>query len=137
MKMLKRVAIGIALVACLAMTQGCFLFVVGAVAAGAAGTVSYVGNELHVTQEVSVDRAWSAANGAVQDMQFSVITSKTFKDATGATLTARNAKDQPVRIQLARTSDRLTEIRIRVGTFDTAENRAEAQLLWDKMKSRI
>ena len=137
MKMLRRIAIGCALVAGLAMTQGCFLFVVGAVAAGAAGTVSYVGNELHVTQEVSVDRAWSAANGAIQDMQFSVITSKTFKDATGGTLSARNAKDQPVRIQITRSSDRLTEIRIRVGTFDTSENRAEAQLLWDKMKARI
>jgi hypothetical protein len=137
MKVLKRVAIGFALVACLAMTQGCFLFVVGAVAAGAAGTVSYVGNELHVTQEVSVDRAWSAANGAIQDLQFSLITSKTSKDSTGGTLSARNAKDQPVRIQLARTSDRLTEIRIRVGTFDTSENRATAQLIWDKMKSRM
>jgi hypothetical protein len=137
MKVLKRVAIGLALVACLVTTEGCFLFVVGAVAGAAAGTVSYVGNELHVTQEVSVDRAWSAANGAVQDLQFSLITSKTFKDATGGTLTARNAKDQPVRIQLARTSDRLTEIRIRVGTFDTSENRARAQLIWDKMKSRM
>jgi len=137
MKMLKRVAIGVALMACLAMTQGCFLFVVGAVAAGAVGTVSYVGNELHVTQQASVDQAWSAANGAVQDLQFSVITSKSFKDVTGGTLEARNGKDQPVRIQLARNSDRVTEIRIRVGTFDTTENRQTAQLVWDKMKARL
>jgi hypothetical protein len=121
----------------LVAAQGCALFVVGAVAGAAAGTVSYVGNELHATQEVSIDRAWSAANGAVQDLQFPVIADKTFKDATGGTLTARTAKDQPVRIQLVRTSDRLTEVRIRVGTFDTAANRSTAQLLWDKMKARL
>ena len=121
----------------LVATQGCALFVVGAVAGAAAGTVSYVGNELRVSQEVSIDKAWSAANDAVRELEFSVITGKTYKDATGGTLTARNAKDQEVRVQLIRTSDRVTEIRIRVGTFDTTANRTTAQLVWDKMKARM
>ena len=121
----------------LVATQGCALFVVGAVAGAAAGTVSYVGNELHVTQEVTIDKAWSAANDTVKELQFPVITSKTYKDATGGTLTARTAKDQEVRIQLIRSTDRLTEIRIRVGTFDTTANRTTAQLVWDKMKARM
>lgn len=134
---LKNVAIAVVLVSSLVATQGCVLFVVGAVAGGAAGTVSYVRNELHSTQEVSIDRAWSAANAAVQELQFSVIASKSSKDATGGTLTARNAKDQPVRIQLVRSTDRLTEIRIRVGTFDTTANRSAAQLVWERMKARL
>ena len=134
---LKEFALAVVLVPSLIAVQGCALFVVGAVAGAAAGTVSYVGNELRTTQDVSIDKAWSAANGAVQELQFAVVADKTSKDATGGTLTARNAKDQQVRVQLIRTSDRVTEIRIRVGTFDTTANRATAQLVWDKMKARL
>jgi hypothetical protein len=129
--------LAVLLVSTLVAAQGCALFVIGAVAGAAAGTVSYVGNELRSTQEVSIDKAWSAANDAVKELQFSVVSGKTYKDATGGTLTARTAKDQEVRIQLVRTSDRLTETRIRVGTFDTTENRTMAQLVWDKMKARF
>jgi hypothetical protein len=117
--------------------QGCALLVVGAAAGAGAGTVSYVGNELRVTREVTVDRAWEAAHAAVRELEFVVIPGETRKDATGGILTARNAKDQPVKIQLLRLSDRLTEIRIRVGIFSTSANRAAAQLLYDKMKLRM
>ena len=133
----KEFIVALILVLSLVATQGCALLVVGAVAGAAAGTVSYVGNELHVTQQVSVDKAWSAANEAVRELQFPVIADKTSKDATGGTLTARTSKDQQVRVELSRTSDRITEIRIRVGTFDTTANRSTAQLIWDKMKARL
>ncbi len=134
---LKELVLAAVLVSSLVAAQGCALFVVGAVAGAAAGTVSYVGNELHTTQDVTIDKGWSAANEAVRELQFSVIADKTYKDATGGTLTARNAKDQQVRIQLIRASDRVTEIRIRVGTFDTTANRSTAQLILDKMKARL
>ena len=133
----KEFVLALLLVSTLIAAQGCALFVIGAVAGAAAGTVSYVGNELRSTQEVSIDKAWAAANDAVKELQFSVVSGKTYKDATGGTLTARTAKDQQVRIQLIRTSDRLTETRVRVGTFDTTENRTMAQLVWDKMKARF
>ena len=133
----KELMLVMALISAMVAAQGCALFVVGAVAGAAAGTVSYVGNELRTTQNVSVDRAWAAGNEAVRELQFSVIAGKTYKDATGGMVTARNAKDQEVRIQLIRSSDRATEIRIRVGTFDTTANRTTAQLIWDKMKTRL
>ena len=114
--------------------QGCALFLVGAVAGGG---VSYMGNELRVTQEVTVDRVWNAAHSAVSDLQFSIISTESHKDGTGGTLISRNAKQQKVKIDLIRQSDRLTEIRIRVGAFDTASNRTTAQLVYDKMKSRM
>lgn len=126
-----------ALLAGMSALQGCALFVIGAVAGGAVGAVSYAGNELRVVHEVSVDRAWNAAQGAVEELRYSIIAGETRKDATGGTVTARNAKDQPVRIQLLRQSDRLTDVRIRVGTFNTAANRAAAQLLYDQMKARL
>jgi hypothetical protein len=117
--------------------QGCVLFVVGVAAGAGAGAVSYVGNELRVTQEVSLDRAWEAAHGAMQDLQYSVISDESHKDAAGAALMARNSKDQPVRVQLVRQSDSLTEIRIRVGTFTTSENGAAAKLVYDKIRDRL
>jgi hypothetical protein len=127
-----------AMLASMAAAQGCALFIVGAAAGGAAaGTVSYMGNELRVTQEVNMDRAWNAANAAMQDLQFRVIPDKTVKDATGGTVYAQNAKDQFVHIQLLRQSDRMTEIRVRVGTFDTTANREMAQLVYDKMKGHL
>lgn len=126
------------LVVCGLMAQGCALLFVGAVAGGAAaGTVSYFGNGLSVLHEVSVDKAWNVAYAAVNDLQFRIESAKSHKDATGGLLFARNAKEQPVKIQLLRQSDRLTEIRISVGTFDTTANRATAQLIYDKMKSRL
>lgn len=134
---LSRTCLMVALGFCLAAAQGCALFVVAAVAGAAGGTVSYAGNELRVTQEVSVEKAWSAAQATVRDLRFSVIAAETHHDATGGMLSARNAKDQPVRIQLVRQSDRLTEIRVRVGTFDTTANRAGAQLVYDKLRERI
>jgi hypothetical protein len=118
--------------------QGCgALFLVGAAAGGGAGAISYVNNELRTTLEVGMDRAWNAAVASMQDLQFRVIQDKTVKDATGGTVYARDAKDQPVIIQLIRQSDRVTEIRVRVGTFDTAANREMAQLVYDKIKGHL
>ena len=119
------------------MLDGCALFLVGAAAGAGAGSISYMSNELRTTQNVTVDGAWKAANAAMQELQFPVIASKSVKDATGGTLYGHNAKDQPIRIQLLRQSDSVTEIRVRVGTFDTDANRETARLIYDKMKTRF
>jgi len=129
------VASGFVIAAC--TLQGCALFLVGAAAGAAAGTVSYFGNELRVSQEVTVDRAWNAAHTAVTEMQFLVISTESYKDGTGGVLISRNAKQQKIRIFLSRQSDRLTEIRIRIGMFDTDANRTIAQSIYDKMKARL
>ena len=134
----KWAAVAGVLVVCCVLAEGCALLFVGALAGGAAaGTVSYIGNGLQVVQEVSVDKAWSAAYATVNELQFRVISEKSTKDATGGLLLSKNAKDQTVRIQLFRQSDRLTEIRVTVGSFDTAANRATAQLVYDKMKVKM
>lgn len=127
----------LALGAGLLAAQGCALLLVGAAAGAAGGTVSYLGNELQVTHEVSVDRAWNAAVAAVNEFQFPVNQSKSHKDGTGGLLLARNSSGQDVVVRIIRQTDRLTEIRVRVGTFDTAQNRATAQLLYDKMRAKM
>jgi hypothetical protein len=128
---------GMTLLLCGLLSQGCALLLVGAAAGAAGGTVSYIGNELRVTQETTVDKAWNAASASVNELQFHVVAEKSHRDATGGALCARNSKDQLVKVQLIRQTDRLTEIRIRVGTFDTAANRASAQLVYDKMRAKM
>lgn len=120
----------------MALVQGCALLLAGGAAAGVAyGTVKYVDNTLRVTHDVSLDKAWGAANAALQELQMPVTASK--KDGASGKLEARNAQNQPVTIQTIRNTDRVTEIRITVGTFDTSANRTEARQIYDTMKARF
>ena len=125
----------IALVLAMTGAGGCGLLVVGA--AAGAGTVAYVGNELRVTRDVGLDHAWEAANAAMKDMEITVIPSETRKDKMGGIVQGRNANDQLVRIELTRRSEKTTEIRMRVGLFETPENRSATQLLYDTMNKHL
>ena len=125
------------LVLTLGVTQGCALLLIGAGAGAAVGVVSYVDNELRVTHEVPLDRAWAAANGAMRELEFTVIPAETRKDGLGGIVHGRNAQSQTVRIQLVRQTDQTTEIRLRVGEFDTAANQAAVQRLYARLKARL
>ncbi len=125
-----------ALFAALTLVQGCAVLLLGGVAAGTAyGTVEYVDNTLKVTQEVGLDKAWTAAKAALRDMNIPV--ARSAKDAASGKLEARNARNQPVTLELTRQTDTVTVIEITVGTFDSAENRTEAQQIYDKMTPRF
>jgi hypothetical protein len=139
MKTFKSFKLSVVMLAALAtmpLIQGCALLLLGGAAAGAAyGTVEYVKNTLQVTQEVSLDKAWDAANAALKELQMPVTAST--KDGASGKLEARNAQNQSVTIQTTRKTDSVTEIQITVGTFDSAANRTEAQQIYDKMKARF
>jgi hypothetical protein len=137
MNRVQRWIVGAALLGALLAAEGCLLFVAGAVAGAAVGAVSYAGNELRVTQEVTVDKAYKAATAAMPELEFTIIPAETRKDATGGRVAGRNARDQKVVVDLLRKGDRLTELHIRVGDFDTAANRAAAQTLYDKMRTHL
>jgi len=122
----------VCVLAAMALLQGCALLLVGGATFGA---VKYVGNTLQVTHDVSLDRAWHAANAALKTLEIPVTSSK--KDAASGHLEARNAQEQPVSIDLLRKTEKVTEIRIAVGTFDTSANRAGAQQIYDAMKTRF
>ena len=135
MKRIKQVLMLTGLVLSLGLSQGCAVLLLGGLAAGAAyGTVSYVNNKLQVTEHVSLDDSWAAANAALKDLAMPVTSSH--KDGGSGRLEGRNAKNQPVIIELMRQSDSITEVEVTVGTFDTKENRTEARLVYDKMKAR-
>ena len=114
------------------LLQGCCLLLLGGATLGA---VKYAGNTLQVTHEVSLDNAWAAANTALKKMELPVTLSQ--KDALAGRLEARNAQEQPVSINLLRKTQKVTQIRIVVGTFDTAANRAGAQQIYDAMKTQF
>ena len=136
MKTIKLSVFMVVVLTAMALVQGCALLLVGGAAAGAAyGTVKYVKNTLHVNQDVSLDKAWSAANAVLKKLQMPVTASR--KDGASGKLEARNAQEQPVIIQTIRKTDRVTEIQISVGTFDNATNRTQAQQIYDEMKTRF
>jgi hypothetical protein len=135
---IKRLVISLGLMGLCLMLQGCAVLLVGAVAAGATGgAVSYFGNELQTLQEVGIDKAWKAVQVATSELQFRREIDRSRKDGIKAVLVCRNADNQQIVIQLSRQTDRLTEIRIRVGVFDTTSNRQAAQLIYDKMRVKM
>jgi hypothetical protein len=136
MRALKLSVLTASALAAMALVQGCALLLLGGVAAGAAyGTVKYVDNTLQSTEQVSLDKAWGAANGALKELKMPVTASS--KDGASGKLEARNAQDQPVIIQTTRKTDSVTDIQITVGTFDSSANRTEARQIYDSMKSRF
>ena len=95
------------------LLTGCVALVVGG--AAGVGTYAYVKGELKVNESASLDRCWSASQGAMKDLQFTVTTQN--KDALSGQLIAHTAMDKKIEIYLKKVSDNLTEVRVRVGTF--------------------
>ena len=99
----------------LALTSGCFLFVVGAAAGGGAAGYAWVNGEVKITEGSSINQTWDASLAAMKGLEFTV-TDKS-KDALSGYVTAQTADNKTVKINLKYISNTSTEIRIRVGTF--------------------
>lgn len=79
------------------------------------GTVTYHGGSLVSQESADMDTTWDACLGAVKRLEFEEETSA--KDALEATLVARSATDRRITFKLRRVSEKVTEVRIRVGLF--------------------
>ena len=112
--------------------SGCALFLVGTGVAVGAGTVAYVNGELKAADNVTIDRAWSGALRAMQDLEFKVAESQ--KDALAGKIVARRADGTRIVIQVKRQTEHVTEFRIRVGVFG---DEALSRMIYDKIKSRF
>ena len=99
----------------LALTNGCFLFVVGAAAGAGAAGYAWVDGEVKTTEAASLNQTWAASLAAMKDLEFSV-TDKS-KDALSGSVTAQTADNKTIKINLKYISNTSTDIRIRVGTF--------------------
>lgn len=113
----------------LLMTSGCI--VVAAGAAGA-GTVAYIRGELNASVGHPLDAVDRAANRAAEQLRFAKINESA--DAFVRVITLRTAEDKKIEVKLTRTSDSLTQVRIRVGVFgDEPLSRA----LLEKIQSNL
>lgn len=88
---------------------------VGGAAVAGAGTVAYIKGELKATEEATLNKAWDATVGAVDELEFIVINK--IKDEVSAELEAKTADNKTVKIHLKRVTENLTDITIRIGTF--------------------
>jgi len=116
----------------LVLTNGCFLFVVGAAAGGGAAGYAWVNGEVKITEGYSLTQTWDASLAAMQDLQFPV-TDKS-KDALSGYLTAQTADDKTVKINLKYISNTSTEIHIRVGTFG---DESLSRIILNKINSHL
>lgn len=110
---------------------GCVVAVVGAAAAGAT-TVAYVRGELKSVEAAPLDRTWNATIAAMKDLEFAIIDRS--KDGLSAKLIARGAGDRRIEIRLFKSSEKMTEVRIRVSTFG---NEVISRQVLEKIKQHL
>ena len=84
-------------------------------ALGAVGISEYLGGELSYSHETDFYRAYVSTLGALEDLAFPV--TEEWVDGFEARIVARKLDRTPIRITLEQTSERVTQIRIRVGSF--------------------
>ena len=116
----------------LALTNGCFLFVVGAAAGAGAAGYAYVNGEEKTTVAFSMNQTWDASLAAMKDLQFPVTNQA--KDALQGNLDARNASNTNISIKLKYIFNTSTEIRIRVGTFG---DESLSRIILNKINSHL
>ena len=123
------ILLGLLLVYAAVMVQGC---VVAAVGAGAAGTVAYIRGDLEVVEPASFDEVYVVTRAVLEQLELNVI--KDSKDAISAVIVALDAEDKKITIKLSGTTQRTTEISIRVGLFgDETKSRTIYQKIHDSI----
>lgn len=113
----------------IAFTSGCL-----AVAAGAAGagTVAYIRGELDTSLSYNLDAVDRATNRAAEQLRFAKINEGA--DALARVIVLRTAEDKKIEVKLTRTTDTLTQVRIRVGVFG---NEAVSRALLEKIQANL
>ncbi len=100
------------LLSMLVITSGCVAIVAGG---AGAGTMAYLRGELQGSVAADIGRTQRAAEQVVSAKGLVQVSAES--DDLSGEIIARTADDKRVRIALKRSSDRVTEVRIRVGTF--------------------
>ena len=131
-KQLKVVFSILVLTGTLLFSTGCWIIVVGAAAGAGAATVAYVDGNLVVTYANSYDSVVAAANSAVTDLGFAKPEER--KDQLSDTLNTHSMTGDSVKIVITKTSDAVTKVDIRVGTFGDEQL---SRSINDKIKAHL
>lgn len=112
--------------------NGCAVLPAGGAVAAGTGTVIYVKGELQATVDGTMDRAWTASQAALKELQMPVTTEE--KDARNGKLTARGAGDKKVTLRVKKVTGTSTEIGVRVGLWG---DEAMSREILDKIKKYL
>jgi hypothetical protein len=129
MKPIRRLT-ALVLAASLIGAGGCAMFVVGAGAG--AGAVAYAKGKLGSTETAKLAEVWDATRKAVEELDYVVI--ETNRQAASAVLIARSPRDERLEITMKSTTDKTTELGIRVGALGNEER---AQLVLDRIRRHL
>ncbi len=95
---------------------GCaYLVAAGAGAAAGVVTYKYISGELRVQYPYPLEKVWYATEEAVKDMGISV--TERARDTFSGSLKGKTATGTPVSIKAKQLEERVTLIKIRIGTF--------------------
>lgn len=106
---LSGILIGITLLS----SYGCRAYQVGGGAA--AGAATYMTGKLRSIERAPLDRTWQAAQNAVEDLGFDIISKE--KTTVSSSFTARGANKKQISANLQKISEVLTEVVVKVGWF--------------------
>ena len=119
-------ALGLAV---LGLASGCVAVVAGA---GAGGAVAYTEGRLSADLSADIGRTEQATRTAISQLQFVLVSDRT--DALSGELIARTAQDKKVDIELSKSGDTVTHVKIRVGIFGNSEISLE---ILNKIKANL
>lgn len=111
---------------------GCVIVAAAAVGAVLAlGTYKYLNNELQRDYEADYDATFEAAKKTVRDLGFHAIQES--RDFARAVVNCRRSDETPVTVTVEKIDAKRVHLSVRVGTFESDENRAAAQAVHEQI----
>lgn len=110
-------------------SSGCAVLLVGA---GAAGTVAYVKGDLETEEPYTVTEVFTAAKTALDDLDIARINEE--KDALSAHITARDAADKKVTINITYITDHSSKLSVRISVFGSE---SKSRKIYQKIREHL
>ena len=128
-----RSAFFLALVATLPLT-GCVAVAVAA-AAGTVGYIQYEKNETYTDFKQDINVAWTASVDALEALGYEITYSvaRTLSEP----INESEIEGKGYKLRLERYPGDMTRARVRVGTFDTEDNRRKADLILEEISRQL
>ena len=123
------IAVTLTLATVAMIAQGCVLI---AAAGAGAGTIAYIKGEFSAMEAKKLDTAYNATKKALTQLKLSI--TKDNKDATSATIVARDAEDKKITVRLTEAGDNITKISIRIGVFG---DKTKSEQIYQQIKKNL
>lgn len=111
--------------------SGCLAVAAAAVVGGTVGYIKYDKNEASRDFEKDFDRTWKATQKTIAELGFNEATVKT------DTPTEVEAEGEDIWVKVEARVDGFTRVRVRVGTFDTEDNKRRSALILETVADKL